>query len=164
MYLGLIFDRNPRDMSAYQFHGATALDYDSAVLGDIQKQSFSVRPRWWYIDATIKCVRCANTFYFTAVEQKTWYEDFGFYVDSFPTRCPTCRRDLREIKELRRAYDRDIAGSLRGEDAALKKRMIVAIDLLVDAKIATPQMLENRRILHRQVLKLERSPAASDER
>ena len=66
------------------------------------RQNYTVSPRHWYVDATLRCNSCGGEYLFSANEQKAWYEDFGFYVDSFPDQCKTCRRDQRNLKALDR--------------------------------------------------------------
>src|SRR5688572_18907823 len=117
-------------MPPHFWMGAHSIDYTSAVKADASRQNYTVAPRHWYIDATVACRRCHERFCFSAEEQKSWYEGYGFYVDSFPTHCPTCRRDLRDLKALRQEYDRDIANALAGDDCRLKARLLVVIDRL----------------------------------
>jgi hypothetical protein len=144
-------------MPAYFFHEARCLDYESAIKADVAKQNFTVVPRSWYIDATIRCCRCENEFCFSAKEQKTWYEDYGFYVDSFPTRCASCRRELRDAKALRDEYDRDIATSLSSEECEPKVRIVAVIDRLCESGEVLPAKIhENRKILAKQIARRER--------
>ena len=132
--------------------GALRLDYDSAIKADITKQEPDISPRYWYIDATIPCDRCRSDFLFSAGEQKAWYEDYRFYVWSFPKQCQPCRRELRHLKALRQEYDREIAGALRSADVDLKTRIATVIDELCEAGIALPdKALDKRSILAKQI-------------
>ncbi len=89
---------NPRKMPAHLFHDALKLNYDSAQRADTSKQAFTVCPRHWYIDATFRCVDCGCEFVFSREEQKFWYEERKFYVDSQPNRCAACRKKGRVRK------------------------------------------------------------------
>lgn len=89
---------DPRKMPAYLFHDALSLDYDSAQPADISKQNYRVCPRYWYIGATLRCPDCGTEFGFPPEEQKFWYEELKFYVDSFAARCATCRKKDRVRK------------------------------------------------------------------
>jgi hypothetical protein len=89
---------DPRKMPAHLFHGALKLDYDSAQRADTSKQTFTVCPRHWYIDAAFHCVDCGSEFVFSAKEQQFWYEERKFYVDSQPNRCVACRKKERVRK------------------------------------------------------------------
>lgn len=82
-------------MPAHLFHSAR-VDHSTAVRADISKQNDSVCPRHWYVDAEITCTDCNEPFVFSASEQKFWYEDLHFRVDSFPKQCPPCRKTRRD--------------------------------------------------------------------
>ena len=73
-----------------------------SVLLDEALAALNIRGDGWYIDATFLCERCHEEFCFTAAEQKIWYEDYGFYIDSTPKECVACRRELRRRKSIRR--------------------------------------------------------------
>src|SRR4051794_10797523 len=83
-------DSDPRKMPGHLFWGVRHLDYSTAVRADISQQNFSVCPRHWYIDAAFHCSRCDQSFVFTADEQKFWYEQLKFWIDSIPKECATC--------------------------------------------------------------------------
>ncbi|HZK79932.1 MAG TPA: zinc-ribbon domain containing protein [Humisphaera sp.] len=153
---------DPRKMPSHLFSGALHLDYSTAIEADISKQAYSVCPRHWYIDAAFRCARCDNTFVFSAEEQRFWYEELGFYIDSQAKHCGNCRLELRQLKSLRQEYDREIAAAL-ASDAGLeqKKRVMAAVDALDRGGVKLPEKIqENRRILARQVERIERSGAA----
>lgn len=145
--------RDPREMPAHLFSGARHLEYSTAARADTSRQEFTVCPRHWYIDAEFACQRCGESFVFTAEEQRFWYEELKFYVDSLPQQCQPCRRELRSLKALRQEYDRDIAAAL--EPAAgveCKARLIQVLDELDRGGIQlTDQMLAHRRALERRL-------------
>src|SRR5687768_11492239 len=128
---------DPRKMPTHFFgcfgRGGVRLDYDTAVRADITKQNFTVAPRHWYIDVVVRCADCEQTFVFSAAEQRAWYEEYGFYVDSFPRRCPECRSKMRRLKSLRQEYDARIAEAIASKDVEVKSRMIEVIDSLCEA-------------------------------
>jgi hypothetical protein len=142
-------------MPRHFFWECLHLDHESAVRADVSRQNFSVCPRHWYIDATFKCSRCAETFQFTAAEQKRWYEELGFYVDSYAKNCPACRYDERKRKTLRQEYDRDIESTLRSKDIDTKNHMANIIDELCSCDADLPVKLhENRRVLGQQIARI----------
>lgn len=143
---------NPRKMPKYFFSRAIRLYYATAVKADIKKQNFSVLPRYWYVDALVMCADCGNEFYFSADEQKIWYEQYRLSVDAFPIRCIACRHRRKEISSLRQEYDRTITPTLRGNDLAAKKRLIIVIDRLCElgSKLQA-RVLENRKTLAIQI-------------
>ncbi|MDB4614100.1 zinc-ribbon domain-containing protein [bacterium] len=152
-------------MSQHFFISGTcvALDYTTAVQANTTRQNFSVIPRDWYIDARITCKACDVAFLFATAEQKHWYEDLGFYVDSFPNRCPVCRRNTRELTRLRQQYDATISSALSEPDTDLKQRTVALIDMLVATGLEIPAViLERRASLIGQLQKLNDKTTAND--
>jgi hypothetical protein len=148
----LFGEHEPRNVPRHLFSGSLHIDYASAVHADISRQNFSVCPRHWYIDATFHCPRCGNNFRFTADEQRVWYEELGFFVDSRAKHCVDCRRELRNLNSLRQEYDRDIASAMQGDDCECKQRLVVVIDELCECGGDLPARIhENRRLLARQI-------------
>ncbi len=141
-----------RGMPEYLFYGFFFLDHDSAIRADITQQNYSVCPRYWYVDAKAHCLQCKALYWFTADEQKIWYEQYGFYVDSTPRECLECRKQNRRKKELRQEYDRGIKEVLESNNLELKKQMAEVIDLLCSFEIDLPnRMHKNRRTLAKQI-------------
>lgn len=124
-----------------------------AIRADISKQNYSVRPRRWYIDATFRCSRCGEYFVFTADEQRFWYEELGFWIDSQPKHCKQCRSELRHLKALQQEYDRDIERIMaRDADHDRKRRLLEVIEALADGGVELPErMQERRRVLEKQL-------------
>lgn len=91
-------DTDPKKMPQHLFHGAVSINYETAVPADVSNQDYTVCPRHWYIDAVFKCMDCGKDFLFSVEEQRFWYEQRKFYVDSKPTRCPVCRKKERARK------------------------------------------------------------------
>ena len=151
---------DPRKMPGHFYWGALRRDYASAVRADPERQNYSVVPRYWYLDATFRCARCEEEFTFSATEQRAWYEEYGFYVDAFPKHCLSCRREVRDAKELRREYDRDIENVIGGNDLEAKKKLAGTIDTLCEiGGELPPRMNENRRRLGRQISRQESGTA-----
>ena len=148
-------DTDPKKMPLHFFFLAKNIDCSTAQRADTSKQNFSVCPRHWYIDAVINCCDCLEDFIFSAAEQRYWYEDRNFYVDSFPRRCAPCRRLDRTRLELRQRYDAMIETAL-GRRCSLdaKKHAIALIDELEAAEGEIPEKIkQNRAILHAQLAK-----------
>ena len=82
---------DPREMPRYFFHEALALDYSTAVRGEITAQDYRCIPRYWYVDARFRCAACGCEFEWSAAEQKAWYETCRFPVDSRASRCRNCK-------------------------------------------------------------------------
>jgi hypothetical protein len=149
---------DPREMPAHFFLGSLRVDYGSAVPADPERQNRSICPRYWYVDAIFPCDRCGSEFAFTAAEQRVWYEEYRFWIDSLPRHCLACRRELRELKAVRQEYDRCVGQALQAGDLELKKRLARVIDQLYELGGELPlQIHENRRRLARQIARAESS-------
>lgn len=148
---------DPRDMPAHFFFRALRLDYATAVRAETGRQNCSICPRHWFVDAVFRCDRCGAEFAFTAGEQRTWYEDYGFWVDSLPKHCPACRQDLRRLKAARRDYDRSMARVLLHGDLEARKRLARVIDQLYElGGDLPPRINEYRRRLAHEIARAER--------
>ena len=53
-------------------------------------------PETVYCSMKLRCENCSEEFWFSANEQRVWYEQWGFWIDSIPKRCAKCRRLQRE--------------------------------------------------------------------
>ena len=147
---------NPREMPPHFFYGSVRLKYDTAVRAEPDKQNCSICPRYWYLDAVFRCDRCGSEFEFTAAEQRLWYEEYGFWVDSRPKHCLACRRGLRTLKTLRQEYDRTVALVLEQGDLASKSRLALVIDQLYECGGELPPRINDvRRRLARQIASAE---------
>jgi len=148
-------DTDPKKMPLHLFFGARNIAYATAQRADISQQNYSVCPRHWYIDATIRCCDCLQDFAFSASEQRFWYEDRKFYVDSFPKRCAACRRKERTRLEHRQRYDAIIETALaRNAPVDQKQQVIAIIDELEEAEGDLPEKLkQNRETLLAQLAK-----------
>ncbi len=149
---GLFGESDPRLMPTHFFLAARSMDYKTAQKADISKQNYTVCPRHWYVDATFACRDCNQEFVFTASEQRFWFEEKNFYVDSCPKTCGTCRRAERKRVELRRRYDAIISEAL--ENSALEKKQ-EAVALICEIEVTEEslpdRMQENRIRLLRQL-------------
>jgi hypothetical protein len=144
--------RDPRDMPAHLFPGVRRMDYATAIPGNPDLQNCSICPRYWFVDATFACARCSRDFTFTAAEQRVWYEEYGFWVDSIPRHCLPCRRELRHLKALRQEYDEHVSHVLEHGDLERKRRLASVIDQLYELDQALPPRInEHRRRLANQL-------------
>ena len=147
----------PERMPSYFFRDAVRLDYSSTIAANVSRQNYTVNARDWYIDAYFSCVSCDAVFCFSAKEQEHWYESLGFYVDSCANRCPECRKQKRHQMELRKEYDENIESALTERGIELKRRIANVIDQLSEPDVdIPPRMLENRRIIAKQIEEISR--------
>ena len=147
---------NPEKMPHHFFFGALAVHYKTAVRASVDKQNYSVCPRYWYIDAEFECERCGNDFMWAAEEQKAWFEDYFFWVDSHPRHCRECRAALRHLGELRREYDATVAKARDYGTVDQKKRIIEIVDELQQHFGKLPEkMTETLELFQRQIARAE---------
>jgi hypothetical protein len=145
-------DKDPKKMPKHFFHGSRHLDYKTAQRADVSKQHCTVCPRHWYMDATFVCCDCGQEFVFTASEQRYWYEDRRFWIDSLPKRCLPCRKAERSRLDLRKRYDALITEALSQSTIEQKQQLVEIIDALELAEGKIPErMATNRSTLQAQL-------------
>lgn len=81
---------------------------ESAILADFSRQNYSTFPRGYYVDMLADCRTCRRPFLFFAREQKYWYEDLHFYIDTDCVHCPLCRAASHEHRDRLRRYGEHI--------------------------------------------------------
>ena len=143
--LYLFGEKDPRGMPSHLFWTVSTLDYSTAQRADISKQNYTVCPRHWYVDAIFVCHDCRSEFVFSASEQKFWYEDKQFYVDSLPKRCATCRKAERSRLDLRKRYDALITTALGKSSPATKKEAVEIINELESSEDEIPERMQQHR-------------------
>lgn len=142
----------PSKMPQHFFCGAHRIDYATAIKADTHRQNCSICPRFWYVDAYFNCAKCGAEFCFSCIEQRTWFEEYGFWVDAFPKHCLDCRKALRKLKTLRKQYDAMVSQTIRGTDLAAKRQLAAIIDQLYEQGGALPPRIhEYRRLLAHQL-------------
>lgn len=55
-----------------------------------------------YWDRSMQCEYCGEAWTFTKEEQQFWYDTCGFHVQSYPTGCSLCRRQVRARKDAQK--------------------------------------------------------------
>lgn len=73
-----------------------------AIQGNPENQNWGgfAYPFFAYYDQEKICETCKTKFIFSKEEQKYWYEGLKFIVWSTPKNCLTCRKAIREPKEM----------------------------------------------------------------
>lgn len=106
---------------------------------------------------------CGKGFVFSAKEQRYWYEQLKFWVQSVPKQCPTCRRKIRRRKESQKKLGEALENLDPNDPDQLIKvakcylelgSVKKGADFLKRAKNRT-QSPEARKKLIRQIEKLE---------
>ena len=85
---------------SWRLQGRKYVVLGNPIKADISKQNYSVIPLTKYQDTELVCRKCKQWFIFTAKEQKYWYEDLQFWVDSVPNKCQACRFQKRVYDDL----------------------------------------------------------------
>lgn len=73
-----------------------------------------------YFDARRVCRKCERPFLFFAEEQKHWYEDLRFPLESDCLDCPPCRKDEQRLRAIRQKYDALLEEAARTPTATLE--------------------------------------------
>ena len=143
---------DPKKMPEHFFWSALSIDYKTAVRADTEKQNYSVCPRHWYIDAEFRCEGCGQEYKWTGGEQKAWFEDYFFWVDSQPRHCQNCRAHRRHLADLRKEYDATIAAARNQGTPDQKSRIIEIVSELEQAFVRLPEkMKETMNLFKRQM-------------
>jgi len=72
------------------------LESGRAIPADPSRQLFCDWPPYLaYFDIGHRCSDCGEKFVFTKHEQRFWYEELGFWVQSRPKQCAACRQKRR---------------------------------------------------------------------
>jgi hypothetical protein len=132
---------DPRKMPTHFFRGAKFVDYDSAIRADTTKQDFSVAPRHWYLDSDFDCAKCRSEFTWTAQEQRAWFEQYRFWVDSCPRLCRACKAAERGLEDLRREYDASVAAAREHGSIDQKLRIIFILRELQNSLAHLPEKM-----------------------
>jgi hypothetical protein len=142
---------DPKKMPMHFFWSALSVDHRTAVRANTKKQNYSVCPRHWYINANFKCERCGQEYTWTAGEQKAWFEDFFFWVDSQPRRCSNCRAEQRHLLKLQKEYDATVASARNHGTPDQKRRIIEIVSELQQSLGRLPEkMVETKDLFERQ--------------
>jgi len=99
---------------------------NTAIPADLKRQTPATVPITHYYDVIRQCRDCGRSFIFFAEEQKHWYEDLGFSLDSNCVRCVPCRKRQQGVARQRERYeelfhvpDRTAAETLEMADCCL---------------------------------------------
>jgi hypothetical protein len=78
---------------------------NTAIEADLTLQSRATVPVRHYYDVRRQCRDCGRPFIFFAREQKHWYEELGFPLESDCVRCAFCHRRQHGIAAIRERYE-----------------------------------------------------------
>lgn len=78
---------------------------NTAIRANLLRQTAATIPVTHYFDVKRRCQNCGKPFIFFAKEQKYWYEELGFGLNSDCIRCVPCRKKQRSLAEFREKYE-----------------------------------------------------------
>lgn len=147
-------ESDSRKMPSHLFRDALSIDHSTAVAADLDKQNYSVCPRHWYVDADFQCVACLKDFTWAASEQKAWFEDYFFWIDSYPKKCKPCRASHRQLVELRKEYDATVAQAQPRGNFNEKRRIVEIVGELESGLGHVPEgIVQTKEVFLRQLAK-----------
>ncbi|MBN2024806.1 MAG: zinc-ribbon domain-containing protein [Pirellulales bacterium] len=127
----------------------------TAIVADLSRQTPATVPVTHYFDLKRICRDCGRPFLFFAEEQKHWYEELGFGLDSDCVRCPPCRVRQRGIARKRERYEEIFHVQERTTEQNIE--MAECCLCLVEAAVFPPRQLERVRMLLNRVPDARRS-------
>jgi hypothetical protein len=131
------------DFSAYT--SGTKRIPNTAIHADPSKQSRATVPVTHYFDLERRCRDCKRPFIFFAEEQKHWYEELGFGLESDCVRCTECRKKHQGIAQLRERYELLFHTEEKSEQDILE--LAECCVKLVEQNVFTPKRFEFVRML-----------------
>ncbi|MEM6613817.1 MAG: zinc-ribbon domain containing protein [Cyanobacteria bacterium P01_C01_bin.72] len=78
---------------------------NTAIAANLDQQVAATIPVTHYYDVERQCRDCARMFIFFAAEQKYWYEELKFPLESDCIRCFSCRAKQRHIARTLEQYE-----------------------------------------------------------
>jgi hypothetical protein len=78
---------------------------NTAIPADLTRQTAATMAVTHYFDLDRPCRDCARRFIFFAAEQKHWYEELGFVLESDCVRCVDCRKSQQGLAQKAQRYE-----------------------------------------------------------
>jgi hypothetical protein len=117
---------------------------NTAIAADTSRQIATV-PVTHYFDLERHCCDCQRLFIFFADEQKYWYEELGFTLNSSCVRCVECRKEQQRIARQRKRYESLFQITARTVEQTLEMAEICLS--LIEADVFTSRQLIRVRTL-----------------
>ena len=116
---------------------------NTAIAADVSRQMPATIPVTHFFDAARQCADCRSPFIFFAAEQKYWYEDLGFPLESDCIRCVPCRKKHQGVESTRARYE-ELFG-IQNRTPAQDLEMVECSLTLVEAGLFGHRQLERVR-------------------
>ncbi len=125
-FTGLDLQPNPGKVTFHWHSSKSCRIPGTAITADLARQTAATVAVTHYFDVERICQDCGRPFIFFAQEQKHWYEELGFGLDSNCVRCVPCRKRQQGIGRHRERYEelfhvpaRTVAENLEFADCCL---------------------------------------------
>jgi hypothetical protein len=118
---------------------------NTAIPADLSRQSPATVPVTHYFDVKRQCRDCGRPFIFFAEEQKYWYEELGFALESDCVRCVVCRKKQQGLARKRERYEELFHVSNRSVEQDLE--MIDCYLSLIEAAVFHKRQLQYMRMI-----------------
>jgi len=118
---------------------------NTAISADLSQQTPATVPVTHYYDVKRQCLDCGRSFLFFAEEQKHWYEELGFGLESDCVRCIVCRKKQQGLAHERERYEELFHVSDRTADECLE--MAACCLTLIEANVFHRRQTERVRML-----------------
>jgi hypothetical protein len=117
----------------------------TAVAADLSKQTSATIPVTHYYDEDRICRKCGRHFIFFALEQKYWYEELHFTLDSDCVCCSECRKSNQSIARKRKKYEELIHINNPSADEMLE--IAVCAVTLIEGGVFSERQIEHVRAI-----------------
>jgi hypothetical protein len=118
---------------------------NTAIPADLTRQTRATVPVTHYYDVKRECLDCGKPFLFFAEEQKHWYEELGFGLDSDCVRCVFCRKRQHGLARKRERYEELFHIEYRTTEESLE--MVECCLSLIEANVFHYRQTERVRML-----------------
>jgi hypothetical protein len=118
---------------------------NTAIAADLARQTPASVAVTHYFDMERQCRDCGRPFLFFAQEQKHWYEELGFGLDSDCVRCVECRKQQHGLAAERETYESLFHIPDKSTEQLI--RMAEACLALIEARIFTAKQTQRVRAL-----------------
>ena len=122
---------------------------NTAIPADLNQQIPATVPVTHYYDVKRECKDCGRPFIFFAEEQKHWYEELGFGLESDCVRCVSCRKRQQGIAQARERYEALFHITERTDEENLE--MAACCLSLIEAAIFHRRQTERVRMLLKNI-------------
>ncbi len=116
---------------------------NTAIKANIEKQAPATIHVTHYFDSKRVCRNCGDHFIFFAKEQRYWYEELGFPLESDLVDCINCRGHEHRLRDSRQVYERLLKKVDRSEEET--QRLIEHGVLLVEDNVFSIKLLPKLR-------------------